>query len=166
MNNRKRLTLGLIFLTLTAPAVSQVDSTLEEQMSQQEFEQAGLDKLSSEELNYLNQWLRSRNAAPKAAAPARNVESSAPAPAEDKMGFKPRPEDRTTIVSRIDGEFSGWSGRTTFKLQNGQVWRQVDGKSFPHNSTNPEVRIEPKSFGTWKMYVEGLNRSVKVKRIK
>jgi hypothetical protein len=28
------------------------------------------------------------------------------------------------LESRIDGEFTGWSGETIFRLQNGQVWQQ------------------------------------------
>src|SRR5690606_4924947 len=32
------------------------------------------------------------------------------------------------IESRIDGEFEGWEGETVFKLLNGQIWQQIDGR--------------------------------------
>ena len=62
----------------------------------------------------------------------------------------------------------GWAGngKTRFKLANGQVWQQVGTGEFVHHAVNPTVDIKPKSMGSWKLYVEGINRGVKVKRIK
>ena len=84
------------------------------------------------------------------------------------MGFAPRASDRSEIQSSIDGEFDGWAGngKTRFKLANGQVWQQVGTGEFVHHAVNPTVVIKHKSLGSWKLYVEGLNRGVKVKRIK
>jgi hypothetical protein len=45
------------------------------------------------------------------------------------------------VESRIDGEFTGWSGETTFKLQNGQVWRQSSYAYWYHYAYCPEVVI-------------------------
>ncbi|HFB64557.1 MAG TPA: hypothetical protein ENJ60_03360 [Aeromonadales bacterium] len=70
------------------------------------------------------------------------------------------------IHSRIDGEFKGWSGKTIFKLQNGQVWKQIgEGKVF-RKATNPEVTIDRGVFGGYRLHVKGLKIKVYVKRIK
>lgn len=90
-----------------------------------------------------------------------------PAPVADTRGLRQKKQSsRTVIESQIEGDFTGWSGRTRFKLANGMVWQQVGSGEFRHRAENPNVRIEPKSLGSWKLYVEGLSRSVKVKRIK
>ncbi len=158
-------------------------STVEERMTGQEFEQAGLDKLSPAELEFLNQWLKDDRgavsppkaaAAPAAGAPAQASSATATAPTVaaresatiDQRGLRPKDSSRTPIEARIDGKFTGWSGRTRFKLDNGMVWQQVGSGEVRANSDSPKVTIEPKSLGSWKLYVEGVGRSVKVKRVK
>lgn len=135
-------------------------STVEERMSSAQFKAAGLDKLSPEELAALNTWLQT-NAAPAAAA------ASGYAPAtEDRIGF--RQQDVTgVVVSRIVGAFTGWDGKTKFTLENGQVWEQTEqGGLSGVNLDSPMVTIEPGMFGSWRIKVEGLNATTRVKRIK
>lgn len=153
---------------LLFPAVAPANefSSLEERMSYNDFKAAGLDKLSPEELAHLNAWLRQKAAntlAPGAAAPA----AYAPAtPQADTRGLRLPTESGETIVSRIPGNFRGWTGKTRITLENGQVW-----ETFPENNkltvnlNDPTVRIEPGMFGAWYMKVDGYNASVKVKRI-
>lgn len=151
---------------LLAPALdAQEFSTLEEQMSAEEYSKSGLDKLSPAELRFLNQWLERRDVAVDRPAPAPAAAAAGEAPTDAQMGLREAPE-RVVIESRIVGEFNGWSGRTRFKLENGQVWQQVGAGSYYGRADSPAVRIEPKSFGSWKLYVEGIGRGVKVKRVK
>ena len=42
----------------------------------------------------------------------------------DGMGEELEVVPANVLESRIDGEFTGWSGETIFRLQNGQVWQQ------------------------------------------
>ena len=169
----------LILVTLLAtafPAVAQELSSLEEQMTGSEFERAGLEKLTPQELRFLNEWLQGKRLAPgpgaSPAAPAgSSPAASTPAPRaaavpDPDAGFELR-RKRSTITSRIDGKFTGWSGKTQFVLENGMVWRQAEsGRYGSRTLENPEVRIEPKLGGSWRLYVEGLNRSLKVSRVK
>jgi len=54
-----------------------------------------------------------------------------------------------------------------FYLENGQVWRQARSGSYRHRTlTNPTVTLVPKALNTWSLEIEGLNRTVRVKRIK
>lgn len=123
-------------------------------MSAAQFHAAGLDKLSPDELAVLNNWLREHvGATPAAAAP-------------DRTGFHADNTGRE-FSTRVIGQFRGWSGKTTFHLDNGQVWQQVGHDSWGGvNLENPTVVIRPAFMGSWLLKVEGYNASTRVKRIK
>ena len=206
MTVRFWLILGALNL---APSLLLADdfSSLEESMTQEQFEQAGLPQLSATQLQFLNRWLQRHgdlpqsrrqsavaSAATKPTAASAAIEptaanvaieptaasaatepavasvspveaSSTPSHNNDQMGFVPK-LDRSEIRSNIDGDFNGWNGKTRFKLTNGQVWQQIGAGDFAHYAANPGVVIKPKSLGSWKLYVDGFNRGIKVKRIK
>ena len=143
-------------------------SSLEEQMTGQEFQAAGLDKLSPQELESLNGWIR-RHSLATLDAPAAGVAAvGAETQVQDRRGLKgeKEKEDRTPISSRIVGRFSGWDGQTVFKLENGMIWAQADkDKFFTKEVEDPVVLIEPGMFGTWRLSVEGYNSNCRVERI-
>lgn len=127
-------------------------------MSAAQFHAAGLDKLSADELAQLNSWLREHAGVTSAAAAAAAV--------PDRTGFH---VDNTgsEFSTRVIGEFRGWSGKTTFHLDNGQVWQQVGHDSWGGvNLENPTIVIRPAFMGSWLLKVEGYNASTRVKRIK
>jgi hypothetical protein len=70
-----------------------------------------------------------------------------------------------SIRSRVPGLFLGWTGDTVFRLENGQVWQQVESGSFGVRLEDPEVEISRGWFGGYFLAVEGLNRRVRVERI-
>ena len=70
-----------------------------------------------------------------------------------------------SIRSHIVGFFRGFEGGTEVRLANGQLWRQTDAADLPVHKTDPEVVIEKGFFGGYRLSVDGLNRSVRVKRI-
>ena len=87
-------------------------------------------------------------------------------------GGKPVPkskfEDTPTpeiIESRIQGEFSGWEGETIFKLINGQIWQQIDGRYKYKYKYNPKVLIFLIGTG-YEMQVEGVDGRVRVALLK
>lgn len=170
------LVVCLCNLIATMAFADEAFSSLEERMTGEEFERAGLNKLTGNELRYLNEWLKKVKMQPAPASRTTTAGQSAPqatvsadrqpAPAIDQTGLRSKEVTRVTIESQIDGEFTGWSGRTRFKLKNGMVWQQVGSGEFFYRATDPKVRIEPKSLGSWKLYVDGIGRSVKVKRVK
>ncbi len=131
-------------------------------MSEAEFRASGLHKLSPEELAALNAWIRERlGGLPEAPVDALP-------PEEDRIGF-PAQADRRVIVSRIDGELDGWGKdplrKTRFRLQNGQVWEQVDTSRGDLKLVDPVVTIEPAALGSWLMRIEGYNQRIRVRRI-
>ncbi|MEL6210134.1 MAG: hypothetical protein AAFR44_08120, partial [Pseudomonadota bacterium] len=120
-----------------------------------------------------------RTPAPAVAA----AEPPAPAPAADKTGTATPPvvsnraeefgfenerlkKDTTEVVAYYDGEFTGWSGGTLFKLDNGQVWKQSQSGRVYFVKDRPKITIQRGAFGSYRLSVEGLNRTVRVKRVK
>jgi hypothetical protein len=74
---------------------------------------------------------------------------------------------QTQITAMIKGPFSGWSGKTKFVLDNGQIWKQADkNSSFYVKLDNPTIIIEKGSLGTYFLSVSGYAKRVRVKRIK
>lgn len=82
-----------------------------------------------------------------------------------KTGDKPDKAD--AFETRIAGEFEGWTGHTTFKLENGQVWQQSGGEIYSGDQLQaPRVNIYPGRLGVYWMEVEGVRQRVKVKPIR
>jgi len=167
-------------------------ANVQELMTTEEFEAAGLGKLSKSELDALSQWVARRVGATASKAPTTAVampepeeHQTLPAVAEPRTGLlaadeqpavqqfgqeqldQPIPADTPTqIKSKLVGEFRGWDGKTVFRLDNGQVWRQrVGGKYRSPRRTNPEVIVEKGRFGYYLKIVES-GRTVAVKRVR
>ncbi len=146
------ISVSFLLLIVMQNAVAGGLSSLEERMSQSEFHASGLDKLSPDELKTLNAWLHTHASASDSVA--------------DRTGL-PAQESHETIASRIEGAFNGWSGKTVFKLQNGQVWKQMENDTFATPELqSPEVTIAPGMLGGWTLKVSGYNRGLRVQRIR
>jgi len=160
-----KLLIALLTLSISTPLLAAEGfSSLEEQMTGKEFASAGLDKLSQQELDALNAWIRAHSLATLDAPATTGVAAAADAEVGDQRGFESA--ERTTISSRIVGSFSGWDGQTVFKLENGMIWAQDDKDKFYIKAVdNPVVNIEPGMFGNWHLKIEGHDSECRVKRI-
>lgn len=158
---RRLLPAVLVLLIGTGSAAAAEFSSLEERMSGDEFSAAGLERLSPEELARLNNWLRANWPSTPTA--------STPYPAQaDTRGLSQPDTPREAIVSRIDGEFSGWHADSVFELENGMVW-EASGAAQPlavRPISNPTVIIEPAFMGSWLMRIEGYNATLRVRRVR
>jgi hypothetical protein len=70
------------------------------------------------------------------------------------------------VESRYDGEFTGWSGNTLFRLENGQVWKQAQSGRVSARAGRPKVTIKRATLGGYRMSVEGLNETIRVERVR
>ncbi len=149
------LTVLLTLFSLIADAQTQ-PATLEERMSLAELRAAGLDKLSPDQLKFLNEWLRTHGAGnPQIVTP------------NGQPVFYPDTSARDVVEAHIEGMFTGWRGKSVFKLDNGQEWKQAESGIYDAGKfENPVVRIKPMLLGSWLMYVEGCGCSVRVQRVK
>ncbi len=158
MHPRALIFAAFLAIPLAGPVYAQSQApTLEERMSQQEFTASGLDKLSPEQLKYLNDWVQSKGVS-EVGAPIRHRDGTATFYADE--------QGRDLIESAIAGEFNGWRGKTRVTLENGQVWEQVESGSKGFRLQSPKVTVKPMSMGSWLMYVDGCNCDIRVKRVK
>jgi len=110
-------------------------------------------------------------ASTSAPAPAATGGSAPAAAAEPEKQFgaeqttRAKTEELKEIRSHIVGYFEGFSGGTEVRLANGQLWKQMDAARLPVLKSDPEVVIEKGFFGGYRLSVDGLNRSIRVKRI-
>ncbi len=122
-------------------------SGVEKSMSPKAFEEAGLNKLTPEERERLDDFIRRYvNSANQEAANAA-VEHAVK---DNKIASQPQ-----VIESRIVGPFHGYNGRSRFTLENGQVWAQSQQvtRAYPPVDSPPVIIVKG-SWG-WRMYIVG-----------
>ena len=167
-------------------------SAIEREMSAEERRAAGIDSLSEDELDALNQWLierfdqvqetvsaevreevreevleevREADAAEREAEIERRVAIEVEAAKQEIAKAPPEPEVSEPFEAEIVGPFSGWSGKTVFTLSNGQVWRQRSGSNYRHTAKGQAVAVKKNFLGLWTLTVLSSGRTVGVYRI-
>ena len=156
-----RANLALALLLACGGAFAQ--TAVEKQMSPEEFKAAGLDKLSPQELANLDAWLN-RTLDTETAKASSNAKKKFE---DENRGFFHFNSDEP-IVAHIVGEFHGFDAGKTYTLDNGQVWRQIDGASLVGvHKTDPGVRLTPSMIGNaWYLSIDGYGTRAKVQRVK
>lgn len=150
---KKKLTLLIIVLMISVVQAKSPDLS---EMTEEEKQITGLNKLTSEELNALSDWIKNKQASIDREIRKRNA------------GFESRRQgaERGNIQARLEKMYEDKLGETYYELDNGQIWKRVStGSIFLKKDGRQLVTIEPAMFGSWSMRGDG-NRSVKVKRIK
>jgi len=167
-------------------------SAIEREMSAEERRATGIDSLSTDELDALNQWLierfdqvqetvsaevreevreevlekvREADEAEREAEIERRVAIEVEAAKQKSADAPPESAVSEPFEAMVQGRFSGWSGKTVFPLDNGQVWRQRHGGRYRHTDDDQSVRIYKNLLGMWQMKVLSTGRSVPVRRI-
>lgn len=181
--------LGLVCVLWPLDVVAQpASSTIPPEV----YRAAGLDKLTDAERKALIDWINAGApmtasgtpavpAAPvsprapmvaatpaPAAAPTPTVASvptAAPAPAALPAPLTPLSEE-SEINTRILPPFTGWTGRTIFTMENGQVWQQRMDGNYTFKGTDTRVVITRGTFGLDRMRLVESGRWIGVKRIR
>jgi len=165
-----------VLLALCAAASAVAAEGFLKNLPADQFAAAGLNKLTAGELARLEQLIAEREAGAKAAAE--------PAPAAPKPEAKvagpgwlralvtlqetaEKPDAAEAIVTRLAGDYEGWSGKTLFQLENGQIWQQAGGgERIDDKRRAPAVKIYPGMMGAYWLEIEGVRERVKVKPVK
>lgn len=82
-----------------------------------------------------------------------------------KLNSGGRSSKGDVVESSIEGSFEGFKGETIIKLMNGQIWQQVDYYYYYYYAFMPEVLIY-KSGSAYMMKVEGIDKAIRVKKLK
>ena len=120
-------------------------------MTDEELEASGVNDLSRRQIDALNTWLIRYTANE---APVLQVEN------EEVIEIV-----NQGMTSRIVGEFNGWSGKTRFVLENGQIFEQRRPGRWKITLDNPEVHIRQNLMGSYEMEVVSQGRSIGVRRL-
>lgn len=175
---------ALLALSLSLPLAAAEFRGLEREMSPEDRVRTGVDRLSAEQRSALDAWLQQRFAAESLAPAAVSTSSAmsavpaAPASAPStsatdtraalsdasQIGFSHYTGAREEFSARIVGSFSGWTGRTLFRLDNGQVWQQNESGTYEISLESPTVRLRPKALGSWLLVLQN-NRGIRVRRV-
>jgi len=131
------------FIDRAHAAPPEMSGSIKEVMSPEEFKAAGLNKLSADELQKLDAWLQGY----------RQVTEQA---AEKKATARASRTKMDLIVSRVDGQFNGLTGRTIIRLEDGTVWKQANAEDRHRAKVtdHPAAAVMHGVFG-YKMQVEG-----------
>ncbi|WP_200231740.1 hypothetical protein [Rubrivivax gelatinosus] len=101
---------------------------------------------------------------PTTAAPAPQAAEAAK-PGDFGLENQPRAGRVEEIVSRIPGPFEGWDPKTRFRLENGQLWKVVDGSRASYSLQNPVAHIRRALLGSFLMEIDGVAQLIRVRRV-
>jgi hypothetical protein len=147
----------LLFSLLAASSAAHAQNLdLRELMSPAAFDEAGLDKLTEQELDSLNQWL------------IRYTAHEAPLLRQHSQEVRKELQTAASEVVRtqIEGAFAGWSGKTEFLLKNGEVWRQRMPATYQLKRQDPEVEIYQGRLGRYWLRLVETGQAVPVSRVR
>lgn len=122
---------------------------IERLMSEQEMQATGIHRLSEAERAALNAWLIRYTA-----GEAELLQQTSKTVRKEAAN--------TRIEALVSEDFSGWSGNTVFRLDNGQLWRQRLPGRFRYRGEAREVVIEANALGLYRMTHVASGRSVGV----
>ena len=126
---------------------------VESLMTPQDFSASGLDKLTDAERAHLSEWL------------VRYRQGATEGPAAPKTPEQRAEEREIEIAANVVPAFRGWSGKTIFRLDNGQVWQQRQPGKLRYNGADSTVVISQNFMGGYMLKHNDSGRAVGVKRI-
>ena len=180
----------LSLCTATSSIAASTFESLDKAMTADERIKSGIDSLNAEQREFLNSWLKARYGEPAQVeasepdtaivrTPATSVTTEADAQAietevERRVAAKlaatqtgkDNPKNDMPLEARLVGDFKGWTGKTVFRLDNGQVWRQRSASTYRHKGSDMRVRFEQNWMGGWEMEVLSTGKSVLVKKMR
>lgn len=161
--------LQIMLLGLVSSSLFAADElpSIESLMTESELRATGVSELSADQIEALNAWLvRFRDGEISEAIAEAPASTDSHSSQQQVPDVYPPPRESIVIESRIDGELEGWTGKTRFLLQNGQIWEQRRRGRWKVSLMNPEVRLTQNFLGAWEMEVVSEGRSIGVRRLR
>ena len=177
-------------VTFTSFASASESENIESAMSAEERVKSGVDALTAEQRPFLNEWLkenygrRSETVVTRITADERRelpeqpteleatpeaieaeVDRRVAAKLADKRESENTKQSESAFEARLTGDFAGWTGKTIFKLDNGQVWRQRSSANYRHRGSDRRVTFKKNWMGGWEMTVVSSGKTVLVRKV-
>ena len=126
---------------------------IEQLMNESDLQATGVHRLTEAERSALTAWLLRYTA-----GEAELLQQTSRAVREEARN--------TRVEARLSDDFSGWSGKTVFRLDNGQIWRQRLPGRFRYRGDARDIVIEANALGLYRMTHVESGRSVGVTLIR
>lgn len=157
-----------ILLTLAVSTVNAADNDnppdVESLMTPEDYAASGLDKLTAAEREHLSDWVeRYREGA--VLGPVVHKKPSEMTEEEKVEVQKIREIQYADIIAKVIPAFRGWSGKTIFRLDNGQTWQQRTTGKLRYSGSDSTVTISRNTLGKYVLKHGDTGRGVGVLRI-
>ncbi len=176
----------LVPLWMPAAAFADTDfQPLEQAMTKEERSRSGVDSLSAEQRKFLNNWLQQRyETSPtnlqtetdssanrkKQTSEEQVIEAEVERRVAQELATRKQPAKAATsdgpFEATLVGDFTGWRGKTVFRLDNGEVWRQRSSSQYRHRGSDQRVKFDKNWMGGWEMTVVSSGKSVLVSKVR
>ena len=186
---RRSLKLSLVLpLWVSVAVVAQASfQPIERAMTDEERNRSGLSSLTAEQRQFLNDWLKARYGDDILEAPLdasnravtqiqtrqqstkeKTLEAEVERRVAEELSSRKPPTATTNgpFEATLVGDFGGWRGKTVFRLDNGQIWRQRSASTYRHRGSDQRVKFDKNWMGGWEMTVVSSGKSVLVSKVK
>lgn len=181
-----------LLVPLSMPVTASADTDfqpLEQAMTKEERNRSGVDSLSAEQRKFLNNWLQQRYG-----PDTTNVREETDNSADTTVQLSEQSSQEKVIEAEVErrvakelatrkqpakvavsngpfeatlvGDFTGWRGKTVFRLDNGQIWRQRSSSQYRHRGSDQRVKFDKNWMGGWEMTVVSSGKSVLVSKVR
>ena len=177
-------------MIFTGLALASESDNIESAMSAEERVKSGVDTLTAEQRQFLNNWLkenydrRTESVVTRTTPDEQSASTEQPAKLEatpeaivaevdrrvaaklaDKRESEKTKQSDSDFEARLTSDFMGWTGKTIFKLDNGQVWRQRSSANYRHRGSDMRVKFKKNWMGGWEMTVVSSGKTVLVRKV-
>ena len=179
-----------VMMIFTGPALASESDNIESAMNAEERVKSGVNTLTAEQRQFLNNWLkenygrRTESVVTRTTPDEQSVSTEQPAKLEatpetieaevdrrvaaklaDKRESEKTKQSDSAFEARLTSDFTGWTGKTIFKLDNGQVWRQRSSANYRHRGSDRRVSFKKNWMGGWEMTVVSSGKTVLVRKV-
>lgn len=130
-------------------------------MTPEDYAASGLDKLSDAERKHLSEWVERY----REGAVIGPVVQKRPSQMTKEEKAQDKKERETEIVAKVIPSFKGWAGKTLFRLDNGQTWKQRTPGKLRYSGADSTVILTRNFLGKYIMKHPDTGRAVGVDRI-
>ena len=177
-------------MIFTGLALASESDNIESAMSAEERVKSGVDTLTAEQRQFLNNWLkenydrRTESVVTRTTPDEQSASTEQPTKLEatpeaivaevdrrvaaklaDKRESEKTKQSDSNFEARLTSDFTGWTGKTIFKLDNGQVWRQRSSANYRHRGSDTRVKFKKNWMGGWEMTVVSSGKTVLVRKV-
>ena len=180
----------LVHFWMPTTASAEIDfQPLEQAMTKEERSRSGVDSLSPEQRKFLNSWLQQRygtnatnlqveidssdNRTAQQTRESREekvIEAEVERRVAQELATRKQPAKAAVnngpFEATLVGDFTGWRGKTVFRLDNGQIWRQRSASQYRHRGSDQRVKFDKNWMGGWEMTVVSSGKSVLVSKVR